>query len=96
MSKHLKLLKDDLEFEFSIDYSGDIEYVEPETNVNEEVLKYLVKNDYIPVNERTEGSVTIKMGIVYIDYRTCTQVGEDWDTDVWEEESTENLVLNMV
>lgn len=90
------LLNQDLEFEFSIDFSGDIEYVEPETKVNENVLGYLVKNDYIPVNERTEGSVTIKMGVVYIDYRTCTQVGEDWDTDVWEEKSTENLVLNMV
>lgn len=92
----MKHLENDLDFEFSVDFMGDIEYVEPQTNENEEVLKFLINKDYIPVNERTEGSVIIQMGIVYIKYRTCTQVGEDWNKDVWEENSTENLVLNMV
>lgn len=92
----MKHLKNDLDFDFSVDYEGDIEYVEPQTNENEEVLKFLINKDYIPVNERTEGNVIIKMGIVYLDYRTCTEVGEDWDEDIWEEHVSEHLVLNMV
>jgi len=52
------------QFEFSLDYDGDIEYVEPITdNISEEECEELV--DHIKQNglniseDRTEGSVTI-------------------------------------
>jgi hypothetical protein len=31
-----------------------------------------------------------------LDYRTCTEVGEDWNEDIWEEYVSEHLVLNIV
>ena len=93
-------LKSDVEFEFSLDFQGQVEYIESENTDQfleyELVLLFLVEKDLIPINERTEGIVTIKMGIVYLDYKTCTQVGEDWNDDVWEEETSEHLVLNLV
>ena len=95
-----KTLNSDMEFEFSLDFQGQVEYVESENTDQfleyELVLLFLVEKDLIPINERTEGIVTIKMGIVYLDYKTCTQVGEDWNDDVWEEETSEHLVLNLV
>ena len=95
-----KTLNSDMEFEFSLDFQGQVEYIESENTDQfleyELVLLFLVEKDLIPINERTEGIVTIKMGIVYLDYKTCTQVGEDWNDDVWEEETSEHLVLNLV
>ena len=89
-----------MEIEFSLDFQGQVEYIESENTDQfleyELVLHFLVEKDLIPINERTEGIVTIKMGIVYLDYKTCTQVGEDWNDDVWEEETSEHLVLNLV
>ena len=95
-----KTLNSDMEFEFSLDFQGQVEYIESENTDQfleyELVLLFLVEKDLIPINERTEGIVTIKMGIVYLDYKTCTQVGEDWNDDVWEEKTSEHLVLNLV
>jgi ABC-type molybdate transport system substrate-binding protein len=100
LSEIKKSLSSDMEFEFSLDFQGQVEYVESENTdqffIYESVLLFLVEKDLIPINERTEGIVTIKMGIVYLDYKTCTQVGEDWNDDVWEEETSEHLVLNLL
>jgi len=100
LSEIKKSLSSDIEFEFSLDFQGQVEYVESENTdqffIYESVLLFLVEKDLIPINERTEGIVTIKMGIVYLDYKTCTQVGEDWNDDVWEEETSEHLVLNLL
>ncbi len=91
----------DIDFEFSIDFDGVVEYIESTSTEQfleyENVLLFLVEKGLIPINERTKGFVTTKMGIVYIKYETCTQVGEDWDDDVWEDEvNTEHLVINLV
>jgi hypothetical protein len=95
-----KTLTSDVEFEFSLDFQGQVEYLESENTDEflelERVLLFLVDKELIPINERTEGMVTIKMGIVYLDYKTCTRVGEDWDDDVWEEYTSEHLVLNLL
>jgi hypothetical protein len=100
LSEIKKSLSSDMEFEFSLDFQGQVEYVESENTdqffVYESVLLFLVEKGLVPINERTEGVVTIKMGIVYLDYKTCTQVGEDWNEDVWEEETSEHLVLNLL
>lgn len=76
----------DQEFDFSIDSDGQIEYIDPQTANNQILLQSLIKNNHIPINERTEGSITTNMGVTTIDYRTCTQLGLDWVEDVWEEE----------
>ena len=93
-------LNSDVEFEFSLDFQGQVEYIESENTDQfleyELVLLFLVEKDLIPINERTEGIVTIKMGIVYLDYKTCTQVGGDWDEDVWDEHITKHSVQDLV
>ncbi len=95
-----KTLTSDVEFEFSLDFQGQVEYLESEDTDQflelERVLLFLVDKELIPINERTEGVVTIEKGIVYLDYKTCTRVGSDWDEDVWEEYTSEHLVLNLL
>jgi len=64
--------------------------------VFETVLLFLVEKDLIPINERTEGLVTVESGMVYITYKTCTQVGEDWNDDVWDEGTSEHSVNDLL
>ena len=56
-------------------------------------VKKLMKSDEIYVGERTKGFVTFDdsiQPIVYnVDYEYCTEVGEDWGDDVWEEHQTQ-------
>lgn len=93
-------LNSDVEFEFSLDFQGQVEYIESENTDQfleyELVLLFLVEKDLIPINERTEGIVTIESGMVYISYKTCTQVGEDWNDDVWDEKTSEHSVNDLV
>lgn len=84
----------DMYFDFSVDYDGDIEDVSPydddltETEC-EEVVKKLVEKDLIELGERSEGNIDISNGIIRLDYRVCTEVGEDWGDDVWEDVTRE-------
>ena len=100
LSSIQETLNSNNEFEFSIDFQGQVEYLESENTEQflelELVLLYLVDKGLIPINERTEGVVTIQNGIVEITYKTCTQVGSDWDEDVWEEGSSETSVQDLV
>jgi hypothetical protein len=68
-----KTLKSDVEFEFSLDFQGQVEYIESEDTDQfleyELVLLFLVDKGSVPINERTEGVVTIKDGIVEITYK---------------------------
>jgi len=93
-------LKSDMEFEFSLDFQGQVEYIESENTDQfleyELVLLFLVEKDLIPINERTEGLVTVESGMVYISYKTCTQVGEDWNDDVWNEGTSEHSVNDLL
>lgn len=95
-----KTLKSDFEFEFSLDFQGQVEYIESDDTDQfleyELVLLYLVDKDIVPINERTEGTIQNHKGIIYTSYRTCTQVGEDWGDDVWEEKDREDLVINLL
>ena len=93
-------LTTNVEFEFSLDFQGQVEYIESEDTDQflelERVVLFLVEKDLIPINERTEGVVTIKDGVVEIDYKTCTQLGEDWGDDVWDEHITKVSVQDLV
>jgi hypothetical protein len=100
ISEIKKTLTSDVEFEFELDFQGQVDYIESVDTDQfleyEQVLLFLVEKGLVPINEKTEGVVTIKMGIVYLDYKTCTRVGSDWNDDVWEEYTSEHLVLNLL
>ena len=79
---------------FSFSYSLDeIEEISNTENItpeeSEEIVLKLMKSDEIYIGERVEGSVefdSTDYPIVYrVDYRYCSEVGEDWNDDVWEE-----------
>jgi hypothetical protein len=93
-------LKSNFEFEFSLDFQGQVEYIESEDTDRfleyERVLLVLVDKGIVPINERTEGTIQNQNGIIYTSYRTCTQVGEDWYDDNWEENDREDLVINVL
>lgn len=93
-------LKSEFEFEFSVDFQGQVEYIESDDTDQfleyELVLLFLIDKDLVPVNERTEGRVFVLSGIIYIDFRTCSQVGEDWDDDTWEKGSYEISVSDLM
>jgi len=95
-----KTLNSNVEFEFSLDFQGQVEYIESEDTDQfleyELVLLFLVDKGLVPINERTEGVITIENGVVEIDYKTCTQVGGDWDEDVWDEHITKHSVQDLV
>jgi hypothetical protein len=100
LSEITKTMSTNVEIEFSVDFQGQCEYVQSENTEQfleyEQIILFLVEKEIIPINERTEGLVEIVDGIVNVNYRTCTQVGDDWDTDVWEEGSSENPISELV
>lgn len=99
-------LMSNIEFEFSLDFQGQADYIE--SNDTDQFMEYelvllsLVVNGLIPINEKTEGVVKCIPsenqggGIINIDYKTCIQVGEDWDTDIWEEGTSEILISTLI
>ena len=93
-------LNSDVEFEFSLDFQGQVEYIESENTDQfleyELVLLFLVEKELVPINERTEGVVSVESGMVHISYKTCTQVGEDWNDDVWDEGTSEHSVNDLL
>ena len=95
-----KTLNSNVEFEFSLDFQGQVEYIESEDTDQfleyELVLLFLVDKGLVPINERTEGVITIENGVVEIDYKTCSQLGEDWGDDVWDEHITKVSVQDLV
>jgi len=82
------------EFSYCLD---EVEFIDNMENITEEegeeIVKKLMKSDEIYVGERTKGFVTFDdsiQPIVYnVDYEYCTEVGEDWGDDVWEEHQTQ-------
>jgi len=60
-----------------------------------EVINNMVKGKMIKVGERCEGTVEIELGVFYVEYKWCSEVGDDWDTDSWEEETFEVNILKV-
>jgi len=81
-----------MEFDFSIDYQEEIEEVVPYSDTTEidceNIVKRILKGKKILLGERMEGSCVIKNDVVTLDYRVCTELGDDWNTDVWGNEKT--------
>jgi hypothetical protein len=82
------------EFSYCLD---EVEFIENMENITEEegveIVKKLMKSDEVYVGERTKGFVFFNddvQPIVYdVVYEYCTEVGEDWGDDVWEELSVQ-------
>ena len=79
---------------FSFSYSLDeVEEISNNENISveesEEIVIKLMKSDEIYVGERVEGVVEFDSNdypiVSKVDYRYCSEVGEDWNDDVWEE-----------
>jgi hypothetical protein len=89
-----------VEFEFELDFQGQVDYLQSVDTDQfleyEQVLLFLVEKGLVPINEKTEGVITIKDGVVEIDYKTCTQVGGDWNEDVWDEHISKHSVQDLV
>ena len=77
------------EFDFSVDFDGEVEDVSSYTEVTntdcETFLKRLLTKKKIGLGERSEGNCKVVDGIVKLDYKVCMELGEDYDTDVWDD-----------
>ena len=79
----------DLVCDFSISsFDNEIEEVVMfDDNFTEEkmtsVIEEWVTDKKINIGERCEGSVFKESGTLFVEYKYCTEVGEDWDDDKW-------------
>jgi len=77
-----------IKFSFSLDSDGEIEDIQRYSHHNEEICKtiinYLLDNEKIKLGEKTEGDIEVDNDNIYLDYKYCTGVGEDWNDDEWE------------
>ena len=92
--------KNDMELigEFTINSIGDeiediVQYDEVSEDVLRKFVQKLIDDDTIVIGEKTEGSIEMDDTNIKLEYKWCSEVGEDWDSDVWEDEV---LTLNRV
>lgn len=86
--------------EFSVGFDNEIEEVSmyDEDMYSEQqmidFIKGLVRDHRIVVGERCEGEVIhdTTTNTLKVQYRYCTEVGEDWDEDMWETENVESAL----
>jgi hypothetical protein len=52
-------------------------------------LEKLIGDKKIIIGEKCEGSIEMDDTNIRIEYKWCSEVGEDWDSDVWEDEVLE-------
>jgi len=78
-----------MNFDFSIGFDREIEGISPYVGTLTEcteLLQSLLNHDKIIIGEKSEGNVMVDDGLIYLDYRWCSDVGEDWDSDIWNDE----------
>ncbi len=78
-------------FEFELDNEGLINSVDGIDDTDERypiveslIIGWVESEDLIEIGEKTECKVWIENGI-FIQGRVCIELGDDWDTDVWED-----------
>ena len=80
-------------FSFEVDYDGDVMSIDiPSIDETEEVkhdvgvlVNELVNSDGFELGEKTECDVWKEDGKLFVQGRVCTELGDDYDTDVWED-----------
>lgn len=88
----------DLICDFSIGFDNDVEDVSfynddfTEEQITE-FLEKIVRDKLITVGERCEGTISVSHDTINIESRWCSDLGEDWHDDSWEDEEV-NLPRN--
>ncbi len=76
--------------DFSIEYDNDVDVSLYDNNFDEDDIKgFLEKVIYdklITVGERCEGSISVDHDTINIEYRWCSDLGENWNDDIWVDE----------
>ena len=79
----------DMEFDFSVDFDGEVEDISSYTDVTdtdcEQLMKKILDKKKLGLGERSEGGCVVVNGVVKLDYKVCMELGEDYDTDQWDE-----------
>ena len=82
-----------MEFDFSVDNDGEVEDISSYTEVTDTdcqtFMNKILRNKKLGLGERSEGNCKVENGIVKLDYRVCMELGEDYDTDQWEDMTDE-------
>ena len=87
--------------DFSVGFDNEIEEIVMYDDVNfteekmTEVVEKMVKDRRICVGERCEGSIYCDMGIYGVEYKWCSEIGEDWGSDEWNNEKFEINILQV-
>jgi hypothetical protein len=76
-----------MNFDFSVDFDGEVEDISSYTEVTDTdcqlfLNKILQKKK---LGERTEGNCKVENGVVKLNYRVCMELGEDYDSDDWDD-----------
>jgi len=78
----------DLSFEFTVDNSGEIEdiliYSETMEIDCQVLLQRVLDGKKLGLGEKSEGMCEVENDVVKLDYRVCTELGEDWGSDKWD------------
>ena len=79
---------EDLSFEFTVDNNGEVEDTLPYSMTMDtectSFLQRVIRSKKLRLGEKTEGFCEVNDDVVGLHYRVCTELGEDWDSDVWE------------
>ena len=79
----------DMSFEFTVDNGGEVEDTLPYSETMEidctTFMKRILVGKKLYLGEKSEGMCEVENDIIKLHYSVCTELGEDWDTDVWEE-----------
>jgi len=84
----------DSSWDFEIDSEGEWNDMSPQTDDCTEqegidLMEKIVSKGKIVLGEKSEGTMEVENDVVILDYRWCSEVGEDWDSDVWNDEHDE-------
>ena len=60
-----------------------------------EVVNNMVKEKMIKVGERCEGTIELELGVFYVEYKWCSDIGEDTCDEEWEDETFKVNILKV-
>jgi len=78
-------------FDFSVGFDNEIEEIVPWTDDHDEdsgenFINRIVREKKLIVGERSSGSVSVDDHFIKVEYKWCSNVGEDWNDDTWNDE----------
>jgi hypothetical protein len=90
-----------IEVDFSVNESGEIEFTDVLSgDISEEwgekLIQLLLDKNRLIIDQRTKGIVTYSNGEISCDYEVCTDIGEDWGDEEWEDKMMSPIPLLYV